>query len=161
VCSLPQLLVKKQHLIMKKTIASLITVAIIATSCGKPSQQESLNTEVVDTLSNDTNQALYNQVMGVHDEVMPKMDDLYKLKKALNEKIKNSPDLVDERKKQLEGTVMLLDSASKAMMVWMRQFKPDTLEGDELRLYLEKEMERVNQVKSTMLDAIEKAKAQQ
>ena len=104
----------------------------------------------------DPNKALYNQVMDIHDEVMPRMDELFKLKKQLSEKIVNSPDLVESKKRELENTIYLLDSASRGMMKWMNDFSPEEFSEDDLRIYLEAEMKRMQEVKALMLDALEK-----
>ncbi len=108
------------------------------------------------------NEALYNQVMDVHDEVMPKMGDIYKLKKELQEQIAKSPDMVVERKQQLEQIISNLDSASNAMMEWMHKFNPlpDSVDQEQAREYLESEMERVKKVRDLMNETIEKAETE-
>src|SRR5687768_6939747 len=94
------------------------------------------------------NQALYDDVMKVQDEVMPKMNDIYKLKEALKKQIADSPNLVDEKKKAIESTILKLDSASEGMMVWMRNFNPiaDSLGEQQAREYLEDQQEKVKKV---------------
>lgn len=114
-----------------------------------------------DTFSEENpNQALYDQVMDVHDEVMPKMDEIMKLKRMLQQQITDSPDLVAERKEQLERVISNLDSASNAMMDWMHHFNPlpDSVDQEKAREYLESEMEQIKKVKTQMLEAIEKGK---
>jgi hypothetical protein len=140
----------QNHRQMKKWIAILLAISLTGCS-GKKDRNAS------DPVTDDPNQALYNQVMDIHDEVMPKMDDIMRLKRELKEKVENSPGLVGEQKKQLEEKIQLLDSAGHAMMSWMSSFKPEDYKGEQLREYLESEMERVKKVKETMLDAIEKA----
>jgi HEPN domain-containing protein len=123
-------------------------------SCGpKSGKQESTESE--------GNEALYNEVMKAHDEVMPKMDDIYKLKEELNDRIANSPDIPEEKKKEIENILAKLDAADEGMRVWMRQFNPiPDSEGEEkAREYLENERERITKVKEDMLNAIEMAKA--
>jgi hypothetical protein len=96
--------------------------------------------------------------MDIHDEVMPSMDELYSLKRQLNDKIANSPELVEEKRKEVENTILLLDSASREMMTWMNEFSPEEYEDDDLRIYLESEMKRVQKVRGSMLDALEKGR---
>ncbi len=96
--------------------------------------------------------------MDIHDEVMPRMDDIVRLKRELKETIGKSSSLVPEKRKELEQKIVQLDSASKAMMQWMNDFRPEEYTGEELREYLESEMERVTKVKELMLESIEKAK---
>jgi len=102
---------------------------------------------------------LYDEVMKVHDEVMPKMNDIYKLKEQLKNKIANTPDMVAEKKQQIEGTISRLDSASEGLMVWMRNFNPlpDSVGEQEARDYLESEMEKIKQVSEDVRKALEDA----
>lgn len=106
-----------------------------------------------------SNETLYNEVMDVHDEVMPKMDDLYKAKKNLQEKLKDST-LHDTTRMRMQTLVRDLDQASESMMVWMREFNPlpDSTGEDKARQYLEGEMVRIQKVKKDMLEALERAK---
>lgn len=110
--------------------------------------------------SDDSNGALYEEVMKLHDEGMGKMDEIYKLKEELKNKIASTPELVEEKRKEIEGKISSLDSASKGMMLWMRNFHPETDSLDEqgYHEYLESEMEKVKKVKDDILDAIARAK---
>jgi hypothetical protein len=131
---------------------------LLLAACTK---QTDHNQDNHDSASNESpNQALYDQVMDVHDEVMPKMDEIMKLKRSLQDQIANSPDLVLERKEQLERVIANLDSANNAMMNWMHEFNPlpDSVDQEKAREYLESEMERIRKVKTTMLESIDKAK---
>lgn len=132
---------------MKQSFALVFAALLIGFTGCSPKQKEE-----------DQNKSLYNQVMDIHDEVMPSMGELNRLKRELKEKIENSPDLVADKKKEVEETILLIDSASKAMMVWMREFSPEDYTEGELTEYLKSEMKRVQQVKETMLDALEKGR---
>ena len=105
------------------------------------------------------NQALYDEVMKVHDEVMPKMDNIYKLKQELKKQISDTANVGDAKRKTIEATIIKLDSASEAMMVWMRNFNPlpDSLGEEKAREYLEDQQEKIEKVKQEMLEAIDKA----
>lgn len=75
---------------------------------------------------------LEKQVMAVHDSIMPKMSDLMKLKKQVNERLamfetqKPSAGLTKEKEQAL-ALVTSLTNADKAMMDWMHQYNHDTL----------------------------------
>jgi regulator of replication initiation timing len=129
-----------------KTILPLLSLFILnlVLSCGQKTQG---------------NQALYDEVMKVHDEVMPKMDDIYKLKQELKKQIADSSALPMEKKKTIEATILRLDSASENMMVWMRNFNPlpDSLGEEKARAYLEEQQEKIEKVKEDMLEAINAA----
>ncbi len=103
-----------------------------------------------------TEKPLYDQVMDIHDEVMPKMNDLYKLKKQLRDSIVNTPDMPEERKEEFEQTILLLDSASTSMMVWMRQFNPPAQKDKEaFQKYMESELVKVRKMREDVLQALE------
>lgn len=138
-----------------KTIPVTLLIILTLVACNRGSQ-----TTTETTTDDSPNQILYDQVMDVHDEVMPKMDEIMKLKRELQEQIANTPDMVVERKQQLEKIISNLDSASNAMMDWMHKFNPlpDTADQEKARAYLESEMERVKNVKTLMLESIDKAK---
>lgn len=135
----------------------LVSLAIL--SCGKPSGDQSTSTSDIDTTS--TNQALYDQVMHIHDEVMPKMEDIYTLKKKLQDQIAATPDMVVEEKQALEKRIARLDSVGNLMMDWMHKFSPvaDTVDQEVAREYLESEMEKIRRVRKAMLEAIASEKS--
>jgi len=95
-------------------------------------------------------QKKYDEVMVIHDEVMPKMSDIKRLiswhKKQENPE---SKEIVRE-----------LKVAEEAMWDWMHNFsKPDAKDPLEKQLaYLESEKASISKVSDLMLNAIEKAK---
>ncbi len=142
-----------------KNLKILLVIGLLAmNACSKTGEHDHAGHDAVTEES--PNQALYDQVMDVHDEVMPRMDDIMKLKRALQEKIANTPDMVVEKKQQMETMISRLDSASTAMMNWMHEFNPlpDSVDQEKAREYLESEMERIRKVKSLITETIEKAK---
>jgi hypothetical protein len=143
---------------MKKLfILVLITASVVA--C-KPKSED--NTEASEALETSPNEALYNEVMKIHDEVMPKMNDIYKYLQQLKDKLK-SPNLSAKDKEEINAVLSKLDSAGNGMMVWMRQFDPipDSVGEEKARIYLEGEMEKVKRVREDIAQALEQAKAKQ
>ncbi|MBS1950435.1 MAG: hypothetical protein OJF59_000363 [Cytophagales bacterium] len=137
--------------------SKIILFAIIfLAACGK---SEKNRPEQKADISDNPNQALYEQVMDVHDEVMPKNGQLYQLKRELQEKMK-ATDLSDDTKKQLGEIIHELDSADKAMMNWMHRFSPlpDTANREAAREYLEDEMEKIKKVRDLTEGVLQKAK---
>jgi hypothetical protein len=98
--------------------------------------------------------------MDIHDEVMPKTGEIYQLKKELQDKIAKTPDLVVDKKKQLDQIISELDSADHSMMDWMHKFNPlpDSANQEKAREYLEDEMEKIKKVRELTNGAIQKAK---
>jgi hypothetical protein len=113
----------------------VLIIAITIVSCGPPKKE-----------------VLYNKVMDVHDEVMPKMDDIYKKKKELQDKLATKP--ADSL--ELQQKITRLDSADHMMMDWMHQFNPpDKSTGDEeTEKYLEDQLVKVNDMKAYVLKAL-------
>ncbi len=145
-----------------KSIFNILLAILILAACGKPAEHSDHEHDSAASEEDSPNEALYNQAMDVHDEVMPKMEGIYKLKKDLQEQIANTPDMVVERKQQLEAIISNLDSANNAMMDWMHKFNPlpDSVDQEKAREYLESEIERVKKVKELMLESIEKAQSE-
>jgi regulator of replication initiation timing len=142
-----------------KIIANILFIGfLIIVSCNNKSGTHSHHEK--ETANNSPNQALYDQVMAVHDEVMPKTGEIYQLKKELQEKVAKSPDLAVEKKKQLDQIITELDSADHLMMDWMHKFDPlpDSVNQEAAREYLENEMEKIKKVRELINGTIQKAK---
>ena len=111
------------------------------------------------------NLALKDEVIAIHDEVMPKMGTLKAHEKRL---VREAEDLKSldsiqfqqeiQKRKLLAGE---LDQAYEDMFVWMRQFRPnlEEMEEEEARTYLleqKAKVEKVNiSIKSTLARAEE------
>ncbi|MBO0949095.1 viral A-type inclusion protein [Fibrella forsythiae] len=109
------------------------------------------------------------EVLAVHDEVMPRIDNVMKLKKELNGKltaldsIQGTPTetvRIDEQKAQLRQLVRHLTEADSLMMDWMGQYHGDTLkklpEADALR-YLAEQKQLINNAKAKINQSIQQA----
>ena len=145
--------------ILSKSLLPVMLVMIW--SCGQKSNDDHHDHDGHD-MEEGGNQALYDEVMKVHDEVMPKMNDIYKLKGQLKERIDNTPGLAEDKKKEIESIIVRLDSASEGMMVWMRKFNPlpDSLGEEQAKEYLEGEMEKIKKVREDVRKALEDAEAE-
>ena len=143
---------------MKAKAKFLVVALFLLAACGKSSQHAHHDEGNPD--SANPNQALYDQVMGIHDEVMPKSDEIYKLKKEIQDKIASSKSLSADKKKELDLIVAELDSADHSMMDWMHKFKPlpDSANQELAREYLENEIERIKNVRELIKSSLQKAK---
>src|SRR5690242_14693195 len=144
---------------MKKQLLSFLIVSMAIFGCGQKSNEHEHQEATDEVTEEGGNQALYNEVMKIHDEVMPKMDDIYKQKEKLKDMIANNPTMADEKKKEIDATIAKLDSASEGMMVWMRKFSPlpDSLGEEQAREYLENEMEKIKKVREDIAEALQVA----
>lgn len=144
---------------MKVLAKILVVLIIVAFGCKEKSHEhEGHDATASDVTETSGNQELYNEVMKVHDEVMPKMNDVHRLKQEMKEKL-DSQNLDQAEKIKIQGMIARLDSANEGMMIWMRQFSPlpDSLGEEKAREYLEDEMEKVKKVREDILQALEEA----
>ena len=143
----------------------LLILCFLAFSCGNNRDKES--TSEVNEASNEAEMtsiqkqhedSLYSVVMGIHDEIMPKMQDIFNIKTALEDKLPNS----NVNNDSLAVIIDDLEQAEAGMMNWMRSFRPDkTLGHDSLMQYYRSEKEKIEKVKEEMESSLEKAKSMQ
>ena len=121
---------------MKYTIVLILTLFFI-TSC----KQEFASQEIANS---------YKSVMTVHDEVMPEINTIQRLKKSLRPYKENNSEVLDLMKN--------LEAADDGMMDWMRGFKLDKSASKENQLkYLEAEQTKINKVSKDMRSSISEA----
>lgn len=130
---------------MKKYLQFLVFAAVIvACSPSKDNGSEEVS--------------LKDQVMNVHDEVMPKAEELMKTKKLLLAKADSmmQDSLVAAKCRVLAHN---LEVADEEMRTWMHQFNPN-FDGteEELTTYMEEQLKGIERVKADMEKALEEGK---
>lgn len=97
---------------------------------------------------------LKEEVIAIHDEVMPKMGELRKASKDLRLAAE-----VDSTKSDWLATADRISSANESMMVWMRGFEPN-YEGTEAEIviYLEDQKVKIAKVRDEMNSALAEGK---
>lgn len=130
---------------MKKSLLILLALAII--SACQTSQKEKEEKPLMD------------QVMDVHDAVMPKMGALMKTSKELLAKAKEIVPTDSAKAQELMFIAQEIDLANESMMDWMRHFDPE-FEGteEEVKDYLLKKKEGIDKVAKAMNDKLEAGK---
>ncbi len=128
---------------------------VIVASCSPPNREAPSNAEEeagpVPELSNSD---LLEEVMALHDAVMPDQATLRSLGNSLRELAESAEDqaAADLYTEQAN----LADSAFQSMMVWMRQFDPDYSGSDEeIKQYLEGQLKQMSDVKALMERSLE------
>jgi len=108
--------------------------------------------------SDNGNQILYNQIMDIHDEVMPKTEEIYNISKQLKSSMQEAN--TDAEKELLQNQINYFDSVNNMMMDWMHEFKPlpDTTNQETARSYYETHLEKVKLVREAILAAVDKGK---
>lgn len=121
----------------------LITCLILLFGCGhnKPAK-------------NDPAKPLYDEVMKIHDDVMPKMSDINRYQKQLRKQLDTES---DSTKKVILNAINNLEMADEGMMQWMADFKvPD--EEPAKTTYLKDQKKHIEKVRDDMLNSMEQAK---
>ena len=136
---------------MKKLIIILSPVILLVYvySCGEKKVNEQ--------------KALYDKMMSVHDEIMPKMGDLMRYKRLIRERLEvltrdsiaNAEEIATLRKSLTD-----LDNAHDGMMDWMHKFNRnfEDMTKEEIMQYLEGELEKIETVGKMTNKAMEEAR---
>lgn len=142
-----------------KVRALFILMTVLAGAC-QPNSTTDNHTTATAKKGADTNPVadLEEQVMAVHDSVMPKLSDVMRLKKAVSAKVAQTSG--EAAKEQGMAINRQLDEADKAMMGWMYQYNGDTLgKLDQAKAveYLKDQQAKVNAVRNQMQKSIAEA----
>jgi transposase-like protein len=113
----------------------------------------------------EANKEMRAQLIGVHDEVMPKMGELMSLQKkalAQADSLYAQDSTATAQIESMRSLAAQLDQAYEGMFVWMRQYSVDE-EGktpEEIKTYLDDQLLKVNQVNADIKAALDKAAIQ-
>jgi hypothetical protein len=131
-----------------KNFSIAIAIAVLALACEDPV-----------TLENQK----WDEVMALHDEVMPQMSEINRLSRSLRE-YKESQEAVDPQAEQrIDAAIQELGAAEESMWEWMNNLKQldglrEKMSHDEIMNYLNEEKATIEQVRDSMLGAVENAK---
>lgn len=134
---------------MIRYISILTIVLLVAlSSCGPSIQEENLK--------------MREQIMGVHDEVMPLMGRLKSLEKKANQEIgrleeEENPNT--SRIEELKALAEELNAAYDGMFDWMHQY--EITDGDrtpeEVKVFLDEQLIKVTEVNAEFKEVLSKA----
>ncbi len=101
--------------------------------------------------------ALKDEVFELHDEVMPLMGDLRRVRKSLMLQVDTIQETDSERAAILTKASEDLNAANEGMMVWMRNFDPN-FDGtdEEILKYLTDQKASIQEVNKNMKESLEK-----
>jgi hypothetical protein len=147
---------------MKQMVALLLLAATAFFSCqnaGNASGHEHHGTQ-----GGNADDSLYNQVMALHDEVMPKMGQLMGLQKRA-QALADSLTAINTPESKASAASMLklkdlLAEAEKGMDDWMVQFDADAnqLTGEAKTAYFIDQRNKAAQMRDNILAALDSAK---
>lgn len=141
-----------------KFLILLISISILGCESKSDNNEGDAENETI-----NRNEALKEEVIAIHDEVMPKMGALRSHQKRLTEEAAEleTRDAANykeeiEKRRQIAGE---LDQAYEGMFVWMRQFRPqlDEMSDEEGRAYLLDQKDKVTRVNEDIKGALHRA----
>ncbi len=138
---------------MKALYLRIFTVFIsfvFLAACGKSLSKEDKEAKIIEQK--------INEVMAIHDSVMPKTGEIFKLKKKLSTLETSLKDSIQIEK--IYRCKNLLIEADEAMMTWMHEFREadPMLSFQEKQQYYQEEKKKITDVKLKMLSSIDSAK---
>lgn len=148
---------------MKNYLVALLCALFVA--CSSPNTQDTATKETSEALSPEEAQqdSLFKAMMTIHDDVMPEMDRMYRLRRraaSLADSLQNQPNLPVPAD-SLRAISQRVEAAEEAMMNWMRSndFQFEGMSHPEIMQKLEEEKENISVVREQMLSSIEEAEA--
>ncbi len=107
--------------------------------------------------------AIRDELMAIHDDVMPKMGELSTLAGQLKQIIATDSTLTETERTKIESAITRMALAEEGMMDWMATFRqPEMLRGkmenEAILQYLEAEKQKINDVSAQIRSGIEDGK---
>ncbi len=140
------------------------TLMVLCFGACSNSQADSTETAESSRFSSAATEHSFNEVMAIHDEVMPFIGEMKRSKKELQAhkvQLEQTPEPSNEEIAKVEEAIQLLTAGDSSMFDWMKKFKsptPATPETEALP-YLTQEKQKVEVVSQTMKEAMNKSKA--
>ncbi len=131
-----------QSKLMKNTIYALLGALLIFSSCDNKEQEQKVEFDT-----------LFQQVMKIHDDVMPETNNLYKLKKFAQDNIDVIPD-TSIYIKPLRDVQLNAEKADEVMMQWMEKFSVPEASHKEKMQYLQNQLVEIDEVRKVMLSTL-------
>lgn len=138
----------QQNYTMPYKIIFLSLISIFVLSCKQSSSGPVSEVE-----------ALHNEIMAVHDAVMPKTSDIHKQIKKLKKLKKDIPENNTSFIKMIDTVIKDLDDADEKMMLWMKQYKKPDFKNKSVEQMndLNTFRDRIEVVKNNINSSLEKA----
>ena len=130
----------------------LISLSVLFAACGNQKEQKN----DCSTLECEQ-QVLYDQIILVHDEVMPRLSEISTLKARIEAQMNQATDSLV--KNSWLGHLKALDAADESMWVWMRQFESqmDSVATETSIKYFENQKIEVDEVAVNINSSISEA----
>ncbi len=149
--------------VMLYGLAGMALLAIACTSNQNTEEAEGGKSQNAAAVVNSPTDSLFEEIVGYHDEAMPKMGKLRGFQKTAQYRIDSLAKLKDNTSVSLraEYTKLLeqLQAADKEMMDWMDNFQPEPTfaVADSLLIYYESEKTKAKIMRDHFFAALDSA----
>lgn len=143
---------------------ALMFLGVLFACQSQPGQE---TTTVEDTASlqqqpQPTQEVLFDEMMAIHDSVMPEMDHIYQLRQKIRaelDSLQAASSTESARLDRLEQAYLNLADADEAMMNWMRSndFTFEGMTEEEIITRIEQETQSIQQVSDQIQASIQEA----
>lgn len=143
----------------------LILMVGLLSSCDDTQKTDKEDTPVLTTEEKAENKRV-EEVMKVHDDVMPKMANISRVRRQLKDYLENNPELDAEVVENINASVKNLDEADEGMMTWMADWADAQGELQKYKAakdhkavmsFLDIQMTGISKVRDDMLNSIEES----
>lgn len=141
---------------MKVVLHALVLLSFVACeNAGTQTNQPSTESTAQSQLEAQT----WDEVIGIHDEVMPEMSTISRIKRRVSAYLEEQTSSQPSSKTELLDLLTQLQQAEDGMWDWMYNFQQleplqDSLDHQGILNYLEYERERIEKVKAEMVQSI-------
>lgn len=132
-------------------------IALLAFACGGNASDQNQQEDPA-----ALEKQMWEEVMAVHDEVMPKMSEINRLSRGLREYQENQEAIDPQLEERINAALQDLSTAEESMWDWMNNLKQldglrEQMSHEEIMNYLQEEKTSIDKVRDDMLGAIEEA----
>lgn len=150
---------------MKTTVWALLALLSLAACKTTPQENSSTETSTAAAIPATLEDSMYKLVIAMHDEAMPKMNQLKGLQKTAQQQIDSLKAIKNKANEmlmiRLEKVKLQLAAAEKGMDDWMAQFEPDPQQptSEERGAYFKDQYEKAKVMRDNIFISLDSAAA--
>lgn len=150
---------------MKTTVWALLALLSLAACKSNPKETSNTETSTSAAIPATLEDSMYKLVIAMHDEAMPKMNQLKGLQKTAQQQIDSLKATKNKANEmlmiRLEKVKLQLAAAEKGMDDWMAQFEPDPQQptSEERGAYFKDQYEKAKVMRDNIFISLDSAAA--
>ena len=141
-----------------RNLSLLLLVSFFFAACSNSTDRK----QAAENAALEQEEQLWDEVMVIHDEVMPKMSNINRLSRLLRDQLGSEDQSSKADSEAIKANVKRLDAAEEGMWAWMNNLKQlerlrEETNHEGVMEYLNQEKKEIEKVRDDMLSAIEAA----